>query len=95
MALQLKQKNLKEILGFCLSSMKLQECHNCGGQFEDSQMADWTICFPCKQTLMEEAYGEPVYLDGLGIAWTAKDLEEAGGRVEVDRMAHEADVRNK
>lgn len=44
---------------------------------------------------MEEALGESVYMDSLGIAWTAKDLEEAGGRLEVDRMVAEADVRNK
>ena len=62
-----------------------ETCHGCGG-YPD---ADWTICSTCKKQQMEEALGEEVYIDGLGIAWTKKDLEDAGGRNEVDRLVSE------
>jgi hypothetical protein len=71
------------------------QCHNCGGMFHDDMMADWTICYGCKQRQMEEYHGEPVFMDSLGIAWTQAELEEAGGKAEVMRMAAEADVRNQ
>lgn len=73
--------------------MTLHPCHDCGGEFPDAQMADWTICFGCKQRQMEEYHGGPVYMDSLGIAWSEEELKEAGGKAEVDRMAAEADAR--
>lgn len=72
----------------------LQQCHNCGGQFPDAYMADWTICVNCKRSAMEEMYGEPVFIDSLGIAWTQAEIEEAGGIHEVQKMAYDADARN-
>lgn len=74
---------------------KLTQCHNCGGMFPDSMMADWTICFNCMRQRMEEALGEEVFIDQLGIAWTQSDIEEAGGIDEIKNMASEADVRGK
>ena len=68
------------------------QCHNCGGYFHDDMMADWTICFGCKQRMMEEATGGPIFMDSLGIAWTPKELEEAGGKAEVMKMARESDA---
>lgn len=67
----------------------MEPCHSCGRQYDDS-FADWTICRSCKQQQMEEHLGEPVYMDGLGICWTASELEEAGGRQEVDRLVDES-----
>jgi len=75
------------------TNMDLQQCHNCGGMFPDEAMADWTICFHCKQQQMDEYLGEPVFIDSLGICWTEEELKEAGGRDEVMRMCAEADVR--
>ncbi len=67
-----------------------QICYGCGG-YPD---ADWTICSSCKRRQLEEAWGEPVFIDSLGIAWTQSDLDETGGVLEVMRMAYDADVRN-
>jgi hypothetical protein len=39
-------------------------------------------------------WGEPVFIDGLVIAWTQSDLQEAGGVHEVMKMTADADVRN-
>ncbi len=72
----------------------LQQCHGCGGQFPDAQMADWTICFHCKKSQMEEYHDEPVFIDSLGICWTQSELEEAGGINEVVKMAYDGDARN-
>ncbi len=71
------------------------QCHTCGGYFHDDMMADWTICFTCKKRLMEEAAGEPIFMDSLGIAWTQSELDEAGGKNEVIRMAKEAKTPTK
>lgn len=70
------------------------QCHNCGGYFHQNAMADWTICFGCKQRETEKECGEPVFIDSLGITWTASELEEAGGKAEVMRMGREIDNRN-
>jgi hypothetical protein len=56
-------------------------------------MADWTICFGCKQREMERITGEPIFMDSLGIAWTPEELAEAGGKEEVMKMARESDAR--
>ena len=69
--------------------MTLQQCHNCGGEFLDEYMADWTICRGCMQQQMEQIQGEPVYMDNLGICWTKDELEESGGQREVDKMVAE------
>ena len=70
------------------------QCHNCGGFFHEAMMADWTICFGCKQREMEEATGEEIFMDSLGIAWTKSELGEAGGKDEVRKLAIEGDARN-
>lgn len=72
----------------------LQQCEVCGGMFPDAMMPDWTRCGGCKQRMTEEEYGEPVFMDSLGIVWTEKELEEAGGMQEVVKMAHDGDARN-
>ena len=69
------------------------QCHNCGGFFHQDIMADWTICFGCKQRQMEEYHGGQVFMDSLGIAWSEEELAEAGGKTEVMRMARESDAR--
>ncbi len=68
----------------------MENCHGCGRPYDDS-FADWTICRSCKQKQMEETLGEEVYMDALGICWTAQDLEEAGGREEVDRLVAQSE----
>lgn len=68
----------------------MSQCHNCGGEFSDDQMADWTICRSCYQKEMEGIKREPVYVDSLGIAWTQQELDAAGGREEVDRLNRES-----
>ena len=73
--------------------MKLYKCEYCGGQFPDDYMADWTICRGCSKQQMEFLYDEEVYIDGLGIAWTKADIEEAGGIDEINRLNDEADIR--
>ena len=72
----------------------MEDCHGCGRPYDDS-FADWTICRGCMQREMEQYHGGPVYIDSLGIAWSQEELAEAGGQHEVDRMAYDADVRNK
>lgn len=72
----------------------MQPCTGCGRPYDDS-FADWSICRDCKHQQMEEALGEPVYMDGLGICWTQSDLEEAGGQREVDRLVAESRVWKK
>ena len=74
---------------------KLQQCHNCGGEFPDEAMADWTVCRGCMIRETEEARGEPVFMDQLGICWTQDELKEAGGKEEVERLAANADARGK
>ena len=69
----------------------MESCHGCGRPYDDS-FADWTICRDCKQREMEEYHGEPVYMDSLGICWTQKELEEAGGLGEVIKLNKEAKV---
>ena len=59
--------------------MRYTQCRYCGGQFADNMMADLTICFSCKKHEMEKMFGEEVFIDSLGIAWTKKELDEAGG----------------
>jgi hypothetical protein len=67
-----------------------QICYGCGS-YPD---ADWMICSHCKRSQLEEMWGEPVFIDGLVIAWTQSDLQEAGGVHEVMKMTADADVRN-
>jgi hypothetical protein len=72
-----------------------QLCNGCYRKFDESQMADWTICIGCKKKQMEDYLDEEVYIDALGIGWTKDEIEEAGGIVEVRRMVEEADCRGK
>lgn len=65
-------------------------CHSCGRPYDES-FPDWTICLDC----LYNEVPDDSYIDSLGIVWTPEDLEEAGGQGEVDKMAYEADVRNK
>jgi reverse gyrase len=69
--------------------MKTSQCHNCGGEYPDEMMADWTICRNC----MQDQVGEDKYIDSLGIVWSKEELEEAGGEKEVELMCEEADIR--
>lgn len=67
----------------------MEPCYGCGRPYDDS-FADWTICRECKHHQMEQYHQEPVYMDALGICWTQSELEEAGGKYEVDRLVKEA-----
>jgi len=70
----------------------MENCYGCGRPYDDS-FADWTICRGCAMQQAMEQYPEdhkPVYMDSLGIVWTQKDLEEAGGLKEVIRLNKEA-----
>lgn len=71
------------------------QCNGCGGFFHNDMMADWTICFGCKQRDMEKIAGEPVFMDSLGIDWTQSELDEAGGKQAVIDMAKDAKYQRK
>lgn len=66
--------------------MSNSECHQCGGTFPDHLMADWTICRSCMQKHTPDDH----YMDSLGITWSPKELEEAGGKAEVERLCRES-----
>lgn len=68
----------------------MQGCNSCGTPYDES-FPDWTICRAC---LTDQA-PDGSYIDSLGIVWSPEDLEEAGGKAEVERMVYEADIRNK
>jgi uncharacterized OB-fold protein len=68
---------------------KNMECHKCGRPYDES-FPDWSICRSC----LTEEIPEDSFVDSLGIIWSQKELEEAGGQQEVMKMASEIDVRN-
>lgn len=71
----------------------MEPCYGCGRPYDDS-FADWTMCRECAWAQMQQWEEPPVYMDALGIAWTQSQLDEAGGKHEVDKMVAEADARD-
>lgn len=67
----------------------MSPCCGCGKPYDDS-FADWSICRDCKFEQMQMIEPETVYMDGLGICWAEKQLKEAGGKSEVDKLVAEA-----
>lgn len=69
----------------------MNNCYNCGIPYNDS-FVDWTICRDCANTQEIESGRQIVYRDILGISWTQKELDDAGGLQEVIRLNKEASI---
>ncbi len=69
----------------------MEGCHGCGRPYDDS-FQDWTICRSCAWEQMQQWEDPPVYMDSLGIGWSQKELDEAGGIQEVIKLNKEARV---
>lgn len=64
-------------------------CNTCNGTYELNEMADWTLCFPCRSLATEPGS----YMDELGIEWSKRDIDEIGGIAEIKKLHAENKCR--
>lgn len=70
--------------------MNKAKCVRCNNEYPQSQMADWTICFQCKDEELKTMGF--VYTDYLGIGWTQEDLDEIGGLEELKKLHNNSNL---
>ena len=64
------------------------KCVTCGKNVDYDSMPTWTLCRDC----LQERVGLDKYIDSLGIVWAPKEVEDAGGIEEIERLCSESNV---
>lgn len=71
----------------------MSTCQVCGNEFDYNSSPAHCVCASCYEKEIRKAYDEEVFIDPLGIPWTQKEMEKAGGYREIIKMCDEAVIK--